>query len=320
MLKRKIAIVSIGLMFAGGAAAADFPTQPIKLVVPFAAGGGTDQWARLYALKLSDKLGVPIMVENRPGANTQIGANAVAKAEPDGHTLLFTSGTHIQLPALYSNLPYAIPDDFAPVGQVGTTGLIFVATPDIKVNNLQEFSAASKKAGDYSLGTYATGSAGDVFGRYFSEVENLRMPTIAYKGESQALIDVVAGRVQGGLFSVASVKPLVEGKKIKAIASLSASRSPSFPDVPTMVEQGYKDFNWPGVWLGVFAPAKTPPAVIERLATASKAVVEDPEVKKAYANTDLIANWKGPESFSHDIKQQMDVWGDLVKRLGVKVE
>ena len=299
---------------------AAFPDQPIRLIVPFAAGGGTDLWARLYARKLSARLGQPIVVENRAGANTQIGADAVAKSAPNGYTLLFTSGTHIQLRALYPNLPYNVVRDFAPVGQIGTTGLIFVTTPATGATSMREFAAQAKKSGKYALGTYATGSAGGVFGQLFTEAEGLSSPTTAYKGESPAIVDLLGGNIQGGFFSVASVKAFTQAGKLVALGALSRVRSPSFPNVPTLVEQGYAQFDWPGVWLGVFAPAKTPPEILERLSTESKAVAQDPEVVKAYADTDLIAAWKGPREFSEDIKREMAVWKQLVDKQKVKVE
>ncbi|MEO8299831.1 MAG: tripartite tricarboxylate transporter substrate-binding protein [Burkholderiales bacterium] len=310
---------SMALLLASPAQAA-WPDQPIKLIVPYAAGGGTDQWARLYAKKLSARLGQPVVVENRPGASTQIGANAVAKAAANGYTLLFTSGTHIQVPALYPNVPYSVTDDFAPIGEVGYTGLVFVAQPTEGVNDVKGFIAQAKKAGRYNLGTYAGGSTGAVFGQYLAKIEDIDMPTIIYKGESAAITDVLGGSVQGGFFSVAAVKPLVQAKKLVAMGTLAKSRSPSFTNVPTMVEQGYTQFDWPGIWLGVFAPAKTPPEIVERLAAESKQVVQDPELVKGYAETDLIASWRGPKEFKEDIHNEMAVWKKLVERLGVKAE
>jgi tripartite-type tricarboxylate transporter receptor subunit TctC len=301
-------------------ALAAFPERPIKLVVPFTAGGGTDIWARLYARKLSERLGQPVVVENRPGANTAIGANAVAKSPADGYTLLFTSSTHIQLPALYPNLPYNVINDFSIIGRLGTTGLLFVANPAVNAKNIREFVSKAKASGKFNLGTYAVGSAGAVFGQYLSQTEDLGIPVVPYKGESAAITDLVGGYIQGGFFSVAGVKPFIASGQLNALGTLSRTRSPSFPEVPTLPEQGFSKFDWPGVWLGIFAAANTPKEVLDRITGESKTVLRDPELRKTYLETDVVVDWREPSDFADDIRREMTVWEQLVRSLGVKVE
>ena len=297
-----------------------YPDKPIRLVVPFAAGGGTDLWARLYATRLSARLGQPVVVDNRPGASTQVGANAVAKAEPDGHTLLFTTSTHIQLPPLVQNMQYDVVRDFAPVGQLGVTGLMFVVSPQVKAANMAEFIAQAKAAQKWSLGTYAAGSAGAVFSQAMVKDQGLDMPVVVYKGEAPAITDVAGGQIQGGFFSIPSVKALAQSGKVRPIANLSTARSPSFPEVPTLVELGLPRYRGPGVWLGVFAPARTPQPVLDKLAEATRAITQDREFQKEWAERDVVVNWRAPAEFQQDIRADMKTWADLVQALGIKPE
>lgn len=297
---------------------AAYPDRPIKIVVPFAAGGGTDVWARLFAARLSVKLGQPVIVDNRPGANTQLGANVVAKAEPDGYTLLFTSSTHIQQPALTSSLPYNVVQDFAPLAQLGTTGLVFVVHPQVKAANIKDFLTEAKGGQKWALGTYAGGSAGDVFSQALLKDAGLDLPVVAYKGESLAITDVLGGQVQGGFFSIPSAKSLVKGGKLKALGALSNGRVPSMPDVLTLTEQGLARYRWPGTWLGLFAPAKTSQPVLDRLAEAARAITQDLEFQKEWAERDLKVEYRSPTQFQQDIRADMKTWTELVQSLGIK--
>lgn len=301
-----------------GAARADFPDKPIRIVVPFAAGGGTDNWARTFAAKLSTRLGQPVVVENRAGAGTQVGAVAVAKAAADGYTLLFTTSTHIQQAALSASLPYDTVRDFAPIGQLGTTGLVFVVTPQVKANNLKEFIDEAKTAKSWSLGTYATGSAGDVYSRAFIQDHGLNVPVVAYKGESAAITDVLGGQIQGGIFSIPTVKGLVKDGRVKALGSLSTSRIASMPAVRSLAEQGYGRYRSPGVWLGLFAPGATPKPVLARLTETAHAITRDAELQREWAERDLQVEWRGPADFQKDIDADMKTWAELVQSLGIK--
>jgi len=310
-----------GMMLAAALAcigAHAYPERPIKIVVPFAAGGGTDVWARIFATRLSAQLGQPVIVDNRPGANTQLGANAVAKAEPDGYTLLFTSGTHIQVPALSPTIPYDVVRDFAPVGQLGTTGLVFVVHPQVQANDMAEFIAEAKKARNWSLGTYASGSTGDVFSQSLMKDNGLDIPVIAYKGESAAMTDVLGGQIQGGFFSIPTVKQQVKSGKVKALGSLSSGQIAALPELKSLPDQGLTRYRWPGIWLGLFAPAKTPPAVMDRLSEAAHAITQDPDFQREWSDRDLIVQWRAPAAFSQDIRTDMKTWSDLVHTLGIK--
>ena len=315
--RRSMLLVAV---LGAGSASAAFPDRPIKLIVPFAAGGGTDTWARLFAARLSATLGKAVIVENRPGASTQVGASVVAKSDPDGYTLLFTTSTHIQLPALTANMSYDVQRDFAPVGQLGTTGLIFVVHPEVKAANMKEFIAQARTSGKWALGTYAAGSAGAVFSQLMVKEQGLNMPVVLYKGEALAITDVVGGQIQGGFFSVPGVKSLAKAGKLRAIGNLSTTRSPSFPEVPTLMEQGMPRYRWPGVWLGVFAPAKTAQPVLDRLAEASRAVAQDPAFKAEWGERDVTVHWRGPADFKDDTRADMKTWAELIQTLGIKPE
>ena len=309
------------LALSGHGALAAFPDRPLKIIVPFPAGGGTDNWARLFARELGARLGQPIVVENKPGANTRIGAAGVATAAPDGYTLLFTSGTHVQLPALYPDLPYNVREDFAPIGRLGITGLVFVANPSVKAANMREFIDRARQDGKYNFASYAAGSAGAVFGQYMSESERLGMAIVAYKGEAPAITDVIAGVAQAGYFSIPTAKAFVKSGQVVALGVLSAARAASLPEVPTLVEQGMTAYDWPGVWIGVFAPGKTPQPVLDRLAAEMRALAQDPRLQKAYADLDLnLDQYKGPDEFRASIRTEMDLWSGLVTRLKIRGE
>lgn len=317
-LTRRALLAAAAALAATGVQA--FPDKPIRIIVPQAAGGGTDVWCRIFAARLATRLGQPVVVENRPGANTQLGANAVAKAEPDGYTLLFTSGTHIQVPALSASIPYDVQRDFAPIGQLGTTGLVFVVHPQVQATNMKQFVAEAKGAPKWALGTYAAGSTGDVFSKGIVQEFGLNMPVIAYKGEALAITDVVGGQVQGGFFSIPTVKNLVKTGKVKALGSLATGRIPSLPEVQSLPDQGLTRYRWPGIWLGLFAPARTPQPVLDRLTEASRAIAQDPEFQKEWGDRDLVAQWRGPTEFAQDIRTDMKTWSDLVQALGIKPE
>lgn len=301
-----------------GAAQANFPEKTIRIIVPFAAGGGTDNWARAFANKLSARLGQPVIVENRAGAGTQVGAVAVAKAAADGYTLLFTTSTHIQQAALSASLPYDTVRDFAPIGQLGTTGLVLVATPQVKAKNLKEFIDEAKTAKSWSLGTYATGSAGDVYSRAFIQDHGLNVPVVAYKGESAAITDVLGGQIQGGIFSIPTVKGLVKDGRVKALGSLSTGRIASMPEVRSLADQGYGRYRSSGVWLGLFAPSATPKPVLARLTEAANAVTRDADLQREWAERDLQVEWRGPAEFQKDIEADMKTWAEMVQSLGIK--
>jgi len=320
---KKLHLVRRGLLLLAaltlvGTAHAEFPDKPIRIIVPFAAGGGTDNWARTFGNKLSARLGQPVIVENRAGAGTQVGAIAVAKAPADGYTLLFTSSTHIQQAALSANLPYDTVRDFAPVGQLGTTGLVFVVTPQVKANNVKEFIEEAKANKGWSLGTYATGSAGDVYSRALVQDHGLNLPVVAYKGESAAITDVLGGQIQGGIFSIPTVKGLVKDGKIKALGALSTGRIASMPDVHSLADQGYGRYRSSGVWLGLFAPGATPKPVLARLTEAANAITRDAEFQREWAERDLQVDWRGPAEFQKEIDADMKTWAGMVQSLGIK--
>jgi len=295
-----------------------FPERPVRIVVPFAAGGGTDTWARQFATRLASRLGQPVVVENRPAASTQVGANTVARADPDGHTLLFTSGTHIQLPTLSKSVPYDVIRDFAPIGQLGTTGLLFVVHPTMKANDIKEFIAEAKSARQWSLGTYAAGSTGDVFSQFLVKDNGLSMPVVVYKGEAPAISDVVVGQIQGGFFSIPSVKGLVQSGKLKALGSLATGHIPSLPNVRILADQGLPQFRWPGIWLSLFAPAKTPQPVLDQILAAALEVTREGDFQREWAARDVIVDWRGPSDFPREISADMKTWSDLVQSLGIQ--
>lgn len=312
------ALAGIALTVMGmGPASAAYPERAVTLVVPYPAGGATDNWARRFAERLSDRLDQPVIVQNQPGASTQVGATAVSKAKPDGYTLLFTTGTHIQLPALYNHLAYKVPDDFTTVGRLGTTGLILVTHPSVPVKNMQEFISAAK-AGKFSFASSGAGSPGEVYARYLAQSEQLDMVSVPYGGEAPAIVDVISGVAQAGAFSAFSATPHVLAGRLNPIGAISTDRSPLLPNVPTITEQGSK-YDGAVFWAGVFGPAGMPAEAVDRLAREMQQIAADPQVQEAYVKMGLdLRAFQGPDDFNATIKQQMQDWAKLVKELDIR--
>lgn len=295
-----------------------YPDREIRLVVPFPPGGGTDAWARLLADRLAARLGRPVVVDNRSGANTQLGANLVARAEPDGHTLLFTSASFIQQPALFPNLPFDVVRDFAPVGQLGTTPLVFVVASRVRAATMAEFVALARGGERVAFGSYAQASAGAVFGEYLSALKGLDMTIVHYRGEAPVATDLVGGTVRAAFLSVPTARPLIEAGSVRPLGVLADGRPETLPDVPTFAEQGIDELSWRGVWLGVFAPARVPRPILARLAAEVRAAAAEPALVRDLAARDLVVSWQGPDAFAATIRDNMASWSLMVERLGIR--
>ncbi|WP_454767147.1 Bug family tripartite tricarboxylate transporter substrate binding protein [Cupriavidus campinensis] len=271
----------------GGAAATPaaaqggYPSKSIQFVIPFPPGGSTDVIGRIVGQKLGERLGQTVVVDNRPGAGTIVGASYVAKAAPDGYTLLVTSGTTFTVnPAIYKKLPYDPIKSFEPVAQMGVTGLILLANRDAPVNNLKEFVAAAKAApGKYSYGSFGTGTTAHFAGEALQTLTGTKLLHVPYKGSAPAMTDLIGGQIPFSMDTVTAAIPQVKAGKIKAIAVTTAKRSALLPDVPTVAESGFPGMD-AATWLAVVAPAGIPADVRAKLEKTLAEVAADPATRQ----------------------------------------
>nr|WP_235185225.1 tripartite tricarboxylate transporter substrate binding protein [Cupriavidus sp. SK-3] len=251
------------------------------MVIPFPPGGATDVIGRLLAKKLGDRLGQTVVIDNRPGAGTIVGAGLVAKAAPDGYTLLVSSGTTFTVnPAIHPKLPYDPLKSFEPIGLTGRTGLILLANRDVPVNNLKQLAAAVKAApGKYSYGSFGTGTTAQFAGEMLLNDLGIKMLHVPYRGSSPAMTDLIGGQIPFSVDTVSAAVPQIRAGKVKAIAVTTAKRSSLLPDVPTVAESGYPATDM-DTWLAVVAPRGLPPEVRARLEKALAETMADPDTRK----------------------------------------
>ena len=314
-----VAAVLFGLSAAGPATAQSFPDRPIKLIVPFPAGGSVDAMARLVAQQLSAKLG-PVVVENRPGAGATIGAKAVAMADPDGYTLLFGSaGSLCVAPALYSNAGYDPIKSFTPVTTISLLPPVFVVGPAVAAKSIQEFVAYAKaNPGKLNYGS-ALGTPPHLSGALFKARAGIDVTYIPYKGAAQSVSDLLAGQTHFSIDSLTSYYPLIKDGKVRALAVASAQRWPGLPDVPTMIESGY-----PGLaldaWVGVVASAGTPAEIVNKLNAAINESLRSAEMDQALRNLSAIPKVGSPQDFAAFLAVEVPKWAEMVKISGAKVD
>jgi tripartite-type tricarboxylate transporter receptor subunit TctC len=303
------------------AKAQEYPTRPITLVVPYAAGGGNDAMARIAADKMSKTLGVQIVVENRGGAGGTIATRQVAKADPDGYTLgLGGTGTLAIGPTLYANVGYDPRADFAPVGLIGSSALVVLVHPSVPVRSIGELIAHGKASpGTLNYASAGAGSGIHLATEYFLTLAGFRMAHIPYKGTGPALNDLVGGHVKVYFSSMPSAIGLIKAGKVRALAVTSAQRSTILPDLPTVAEAGLPGYE-AVLRYGIIAPAGTPRPIIDKLNAALRAAVtaEDVRVKMAADGTEPLPST--PEEYAADIDREEKKWSAIVKQSGAKVE
>jgi tripartite-type tricarboxylate transporter receptor subunit TctC len=298
-----------------------FPSRPIRLVLGFPPGGSGDFVARAMADEVARLLGQPIVIDNRPGAATNLASEAVARAEPDGHTLLMGgSFSHSVNPWLFAKLPYDAQRDFAPIIKVASLPTVFAVPSSVRANTLQEFVALARSAGaNWNYASAGIGSPGHIAGAYFTQATGLGLQHIPYKGSSEAVRALVAGEVQLIITSPPSVLPFVREGRVRALALTTPGRSPLLPDIPGSDEAGLKDFNLDG-WYGVFAPARTPESVQQRLFGAMRQVLRDPAtVARFEAQAAVPEPSESIDAFQRFVRDNAAAWGDVVRRSGAKV-
>ena len=317
---RRIFLAFCGVLFATHAfSQPSYPAQPIRLIVSFAAGGPTDIFARVVASKLEKELGQPIIVENKPGGGSNIGSEFVAKAKPDGYTLLVGTVANATNMGIYKNLGYDTARDFVPITQIMSSPSVLVVNINLPIRTLDELVAYIKaRPGKLS---YASSGAGGMQ-HHAGELLKLRAGIdalhIPYKGAAPALTDVIGGTVDFGFKTASGVMPAILSGKVRPIAVAGSARLAQLPDVPTMAEAGMPDLEADS-WNGLFAPAGTPPAIIKRLADATIAILKTPEIKERFAAISATPVGSTPEEFSKYVKAEIAKWGMVAKQANVKV-
>jgi len=314
-------IVALALTLAAGAAAAQtYPTKAVRLVVPFLAGGSTDIVGRTVAQKLSEMWGQQAFVDNRPGGGTTIGTEMVAKAAPDGYTLLVTPAPFTINPSLLTKLPYDALTDFAPITLINTTPLVMVVNPGVPAKNVKELIALAKaKPGKLNFGSSGTGGSNHLAGELFDAMAGVKMVHIPYKGNAGALTDIVGGHLDVVYNGITSAVALIRGDKLRALAVTSLQRSAALPAVPTLDESGLKGFE-AVAWNGLTAPAKTPRDVIMKINADVIKIVNSPELKERLKadGSDPVGN--SPEQYAAFLRNEIAKWAKVIKFANVKPE
>jgi tripartite-type tricarboxylate transporter receptor subunit TctC len=301
------------------AAAADiYPNRPLRLIVPFAPGGGLEITARGIAQKLTEKYGHAVVIDNRPGAATIVGTEIAAKANPDGYTLLMITTTFAINPSLYPKLPYDPMRDFAPVTQINSVPNILVVNPAIPAQTVRELIALAKsKPGQLSYASAGAGTSPHLAAELFKTMAGIDMMHIPYKGIAPAVTDVIAGRVSMLMTTTISAAPHVKSGRLRALAVTSLKPSALTPGLPTVAESGVPGYESVAIF-GVLAPAQTPPDIINRLQREVARAAANPEVRKRFLEAGVEPVGSTPEEYTATIRREMAKWGKLIKDLGIR--
>ena len=303
------------------AAAQWAPKMPIRVVVPFAPGGPTDITARHLSKKLTELLGQPVVVDNRAGANGMIGAELVAKAKPDGYTLLMpTSSTMAINPAVYAKMPYDPIKDFAPVTPVVGAPVMMVVTPSFPAKSVKELIAIAKaRPGEVVFASSGAGSNLHLALELFRDQAGIKITHVPYKGAGPAVTDVIGGQAQGMFADLPVLTPFIKAGLLRAMAVAGAERTSMFPQVPALKELGFPRFN-ARQWYGMFAPAGTPREIVMKLNETIRQAVASPDVKDRYAEIGADVFVSSPEEFAVFVKSEIERWHDIVKKYGIVLE
>jgi tripartite-type tricarboxylate transporter receptor subunit TctC len=311
-------VAALTVMSGLPALAQEYPARPVKIIVPFAAGGPADIYARFLAQRLEVALGQPFIVDDRPGAGSVIGTDAAAKSAPDGYTLLLMSNTHTVNESLVPNKPYALLRDFVPVAPVNYSDLVLVVHPSVAANNLSELLALAKsKPGKLNYASSGPGTPYHMAGELFKAMAGLDIVHVPYRGSSQARTDTIGGQVDMMFDAVTTMSEFAKAGKVRALATTGKVRSSVLPNVPTMSEAGVPGYE-AVIWLGVMAPKGTPPEIVRRLSTEITTIIGRPDVRDEWVRQGAVAMKMNPEEFSRYIVDDIAKWERIVKISGAK--
>ncbi len=315
-----LAACTLASMLPNESAVASYPERLVKIVVPFAPGGGTDSVARTLAQEMAKDLGQSVIIENKPGAGTIIGTQSVATSEGDGYTLLMGTFANAVNPSLNSKLPYDPHKDFAPVALVARSFNIVVVNAKSPYQSIADLIAAAKAEPDkLSYGTYGTGTSAHLAGELFKSLAKVNLTTVPYKGAAPAITDLLGGQIQVMFTTVASAASLIEGGQLRALAVTSAERSPAFPNVPTVAEAGVPGYAAES-WYGLFAPAKTPREIVERLNKSAAAAVKSEAFNRLGVNEGLVMVASPASELDRYFRGEEERWRKVIQDAGIKIE
>ena len=317
---RKILIAAAAFCISSVACAQDYPTRPVHLIVPYTPGTGADILARLLGPKLGERWRVGVPTENKPGATGNIGADFVAKAPPDGHTLLFVATSFGTTPALQKNIPFDPVKSFEPLALVATSGLVVVANPQLPARTLREFiELAKRQPGKMNYSSPGNGGPQHLAMELLKLETGIDIVHVPYKGAAGALADVVGGHVAAMISAIQTAHPHVQSGRLRALAVMSAERSPALPDVPTMKEQGLPDMEVE-TWYGAFAPGGTPANIVRKINSDINAMLKDPQVREALDKQGMIAAGGPPQRLGDLVKKELPRWARVVNAAGIKAD
>lgn len=320
MLKAAALSVMIGCLVAAGAQAQTYPTRTVRIIVPFPPGGPADMLGRVLAEKMTERLGQSVVVENVAGAAGNIGAEATARAAPDGHTLLLNASSHVINGILYAKLPYDPIKDFTPITQVASYQHMFVVHPGVPVKTVREFIALAKaKPGQLTIGNSGIGTPGHLAAELFRTTAGINLIHVPYKGSAPATNDLLGGQITGMFNNPVNTLPYTAAGKMRAIAVTGKQRLAVAPDVPTVAEAGFPDFE-AGTWFGLFGPAHLPSAIVNRIRDETVRALRLPDVQQKLAAQawDTIGNT--PAEFAAVIKAENESWTKVIRSAGIKAE
>ena len=320
MFARCAAALGFALALPSGAVAQDWPNRPLRIIVPFAPGGSADVFGRAVAQHLQGVLGQNVVIDNRPGGGSLIGTDAVAKAAPDGYTLLLMSNTHTVNESLIPAKPFALMRDFAPIAPISYSDLVLVTKPGLPFNTLGELIRAAKsKPGSMSYASSGPGTPYHMAGELFKAMAGISLVHIPYRGSAGARTDVIGGQLEMMFDAVPTMTEQIKAGKVKALATTGLQRSAILPDVPTVAESGVPGYE-ATLWLGLMAPKGTPPAVVARLNSELSKYTSSAEVKRAWAAQGATPMTMGVDEFTRHLEGDIAKWAKVVKFSGAKPE
>ena len=319
---RRIRHIALFLFAAAtlAAQAQSWPTRPVKIVVPFAAGGPADIYARALGEKLQAALGQPFVIEDKPGAGSIVGTDFVAKSSPDGYTLLMMSNTHTVNESLVPSRPFQLLRDLVPVAPVNSSDLLLVVHPSVPAANLKEFLALARaKPGSLNYASSGNGTPYHMAGELFKAMAGVDIVHVPYKGSSGARTDVLGGQVQMMFDAITTMAPNVQAGRLRALGSSGKHRSSVLPDVPTVAEAGVPGYE-AVIWLGVMAPAGTPRPIVERLNAEIRRIVKSPEVAQAWEKQGAVPMTMTTDEFAALVREDIDKWARIVRISGARAD
>jgi tripartite-type tricarboxylate transporter receptor subunit TctC len=319
MIRRRFAALCAALAFATPFAfAQSYPARPVKIIVPFAAGGPADIYARVIGEKLQATLGQPFVVEDRPGGGSIVGTEAVHQSAPDGYTLLMMSNTHTVNESLIKDKPFELMRDFVPVAPVNYSDLVMVIHPSVPANNLKEFIALAKsKPGQLNYASSGPGTPYHMAGELFKAMAGVNIVHVPYKGSSGARTDILGGQVQMMFDAITTMAPNVRAGKLKALGTSGKARSTVLPEVPTVSEAGVPGYETT-IWLGIMAPKGTPREVVDKLNAEITKAANSPDMRAEWAKQGAVAMSMKPDEFEQYLKQDIEKWAKVVKTSGAR--